>query len=90
MIIKKLKNHKSAQAHVMEHEEKLYLISYTTAVLIIDHATNVMEVTGLYSATTRRHISWFLDEYFYYIDYDMVKNAYEQGKKINVITGDLV
>lgn len=90
MIIKKLKNHKSAQAHVMEHEEKLYLISYTTKVIIVDRTTNVLEVTGLYSATTRRHISWFLDEYFYHIDYYTVKNAYEQGKKINVITGDLI
>jgi hypothetical protein len=89
-MIKKLKNHKSAQAHIVEGNDEEYLISYRTEVLIIDYNTNIMEVTGLYSMTTRRHISWYLMERFPHIDYYTVKKAYEEGKKVNIITGQLI
>ena len=89
-MIKKLENHKSAQAHVVEVKDMRYLVSYTTEVLITDYTTNLMEVTGLYSNTTRRHISWYLMEYFPHIDYYTIKRAYEQNKKVNIITGELV
>lgn len=89
-MIKKLKNHKSAQAHILEHNEKEYLISYTTDVLIVNYNTDIMEVTGLYSSTTRRHISWYLAERFPHISYYTVKKAYDNKKNINIVTGELV
>lgn len=89
-MIKKLKNHKSAQAHIAQYDDKEYLVSYTTNVLIINYNTNIMEVTGLYSNTTRRHISWYLQERFSNISYYTVKKGHEDGKNINIITGELV
>lgn len=35
------------------------LVSYTTDVIIFDYKNNTVEVTGTYSATTRKHIGWF-------------------------------
>lgn len=89
-MIKKLENHKSAQAHILEYNDKEILVSYATDVLIIDYDSNIMEVTGLYSMTTRRHISWYLMERFPHLNYYIIKKAYEQGKKVNVLTGDLI
>lgn len=89
-MIKKLKEHKSAQCHVAQYNNKEYLVSYTTDVLITNYNTNIMEVTGLYSMTTRRHISWYLMERFPHIDYYTVKKAYQENKYVNIITGELV
>lgn len=89
-MIKKLKNHQSAQCHIFEGNNREYLISYRTKVLIVDYEAKTMEVTGLYSMTTRKHIGWYLMERFPNITYHMVKKAHEEGKKIDILTGELI
>lgn len=89
-MIRKLKKHPSANCYIVEGSDKEYLISYTTKVLIVDHEAKTMEVTGLYSMTTRRHIGWYLMERFPHISYYAVKKAYEEDKKINIVSGELI
>lgn len=81
--MRKLKNHKSAQSSIFENDKEIILYSYTTKVIIINKVKNTLDVTGLYSNTTRRHISWFMDELFgdRWNYYD-VKNAYENNTTI--------
>lgn len=55
------------KARVEDYGHKLVLISYTTAVAIIDSASNdgILDratVNGLYSNTTTRHIKEFLKQ----------------------------
>lgn len=70
---KNLKGHESAQCGVRENEKYIELISYVTPVICVDKNTNKLTCNGTYSATTRKHISWFLAEYFPRIDYYDVK-----------------
>lgn len=65
-ISKRLRDHASASCKVVINEgESINLISYTTRVITIYHegGKRFVECTGTYSATTRKHISWFLREY---------------------------
>jgi hypothetical protein len=64
------------------------LQSYRTDVIIVDHG--IMECTGLYSMTTRKHISAFLWEYYPYISFDMVKSIAGTNKKIDVMTLEII
>ena len=48
-----------ANAKVIEDGAMRHLISYTTHVASYNTATGEITVTGLYSATTRKHISAF-------------------------------
>lgn len=89
-MIRKLKKHPSANCYIVEESDKEYFVSYRTEVLIIDRKAKTMEVTGLYSMTTRRQIGWYLMERFPYINYYTVKRAYEEGKRINIVTGELI
>lgn len=85
MICRFLNNHPSAQCHIEQHDfnsPEMTFVSYTTPVLIIKNGE--MEVTGLYSATTRKQITWFLREYLPHISYQDVKKAYEKGTKIKL------
>lgn len=80
-----LREHPHAQCHVEQSEFyslDMKFVSYNTPVLIIFN--NEMEVTGLYSKTTRKQIGWFLKEYFPNISYQDVKKAYEKGEKIKL------
>ena len=69
--MKKLNNHASAQCHVEiinghdRYNNEISLVSYTTRVLTLTTINGIryVECTGLYSMTTRKHISWFLREY---------------------------
>lgn len=69
--MKKLENHASANAHVEiingdnRYNNEISLVSYTTRVLTLTTINGIryVECTGLYSMTTRKHISWFLREY---------------------------
>lgn len=50
------------------------MYSYNT--LVIKGTLNRLEITGLYSITTRRHIRWFVDEHVKtkaYIPFELVK-----------------
>ena len=62
-MIKKLKFMPYAQAQVIQFDDgSVSLISYTTSVAHIS-ANGFLTVYGLYSMTTRRHISAFIKEY---------------------------
>ena len=73
-IIRKLHNHPYANCRVVEHKvtgketDKFIrtwaLCSYKTFVLEVSETSDgwFLECYGLYSMTTRRHISWFLDD----------------------------
>ena len=78
-----------AQACVRDYvdigEDKIVLQSYSTDVIIIDHGW--LECTGLYSMTTRKHISAFMSEYGNGFTFHDVKKAYEGHYKFNIITG---
>lgn len=64
-----------------------YLVSYETTVLHLSH-NGWLHVFGLYSATTRRHISAFMKE-MTSLDYQTAKRCYENGWDINVNTGEI-
>lgn len=82
----KLKNHASASASVqVRNDSTVLLISYTTTVCKVD-SDGWLHVYGLYSATTRKHIGWFLRER-YQIDYSVVRDAYNGNYEINVYNG---
>ena len=79
----KLKNHKSAQATIIINEDTIELYSYNTMVIKATKSEGnnyQLLTTGLYSATTRRHISWFISEYFNTIDYYVIKEGYLNDK----------
>ena len=68
--------------------DKRVLQSYYTDVIIVDNG--MMECTGLYSMTTRKHISAFLWEYYPGISFNMVKAIAGTNKKIDVMTGNII
>lgn len=69
-----LNNHKYAQCGVKIYDNKIVLQSYATDVIYIDLLNRRIMCTGLYSATTRKHISWFLSEYFPSIPYQTIRD----------------
>lgn len=87
-----LKKMPYAHAHVRDYSDigrdKRILQSYSTEVIIVDRG--VMECTGLYSMTTRKHISAFLWEYYPKITFDMVKAIAGNGKKLDTMTGKII
>lgn len=63
------------------------LVSYVTEVASVD-CEGWVRVRGLYSATTRRHISAFAREYR--ASYAAFKRCYEQNLTYNIYTGEFV
>lgn len=87
MITKNLRDHASAQCCVRLYENgDICLQSYRTDIIYYDHAQQVLYCTGTYSQTTRKHISWFLREYFPGISYQTMRDAYLQDYKVPVNT----
>lgn len=86
-MIRKLKYCPYGQAHV-ETEGMLTLYSYTTAVIRVTPA-GWLSCIGLYSATTRRHIGYFLREYYPFLSFQDVKRLYEKNQAFNVLTGEI-
>ena len=84
LVIKKLKDHQYAQCHVETDGKWYYLYSYNTLVLAIKYNREekiaTVTRTGLYSMTTRKHISWFLKEYFPFISYAEIRDRCEDNK----------
>ena len=81
-----------AQAYVCEyrkHEGDIvncdFLVSYKTVVLDIDYDKNLVTVRGLYSRTTRKHISAFMREKG--MDYQIAKKCYDEYLQYNFVTG---
>ena len=80
-----------AQAKVRNYcgigRDLIVLQSYQTDVIIIDN--DWLEVTGLYSMTTRKHISAFMAEYGNGYTFKDAKECFEKGYKLNIATGEI-
>ena len=85
MIIK-FTDHKYAQAHMEPIHNGLALYSYTTRVAEVRDGW--LHIFGLYSMTTRKHISWFMRELGH--DYKLAKQLYEDNKLFNIYTGEVI
>lgn len=86
MTTRKFKNHPSAQAYIceMENGDKALMSYYTVVATIAD---GWLAIHGLYSATTRKHIGWFMRELgFSYYD---AKNLYKHNMMLNICTGEV-
>ena len=87
--IKKLTAMPYSQAHVEIHEDgSVSLFSYVT---LVAHITSDgwLTINGLYSSTTRKHISAFMREYAKPCDYYTAKQCYTDKKTINIHTGEI-
>ena len=85
MIIKALAKMPYAQAHVNRFDNgEITLVSYTTTVAAIDH-DGWLTVYGLYSNTTRRHLSAFAAECCG-TSYYTLKTCYVDGLLYNIHT----
>ena len=85
----KLKNHPYAQCSVSVYlDGSVVFTSYSTDVIYIDE-DGWLYVTGLYSATTRKQIGWFLNEYVPALSYQHIKILYDKDLLYNIYTGEL-
>ena len=90
ITIKKLSAMPYAQAHIEIREDgSISLFSYVTLVAHIT-ADGWLTVYGLYSATTRKHISAFMREYAKPCNYQTAKTIYNNGVMINIHTGEIM
>jgi hypothetical protein len=88
MEVRKIRGHEHAQVKVIIDEEcNITLVSYSTPVIEVD-SDGWLEVNGLYSVTTRKHIAWFMREYFN-LSYQLAKSLFEDNLKMNVHTGEV-
>ena len=84
----KLKNHPYAQCSVsVRNDGAVFFTSYNTVVIDIDK-DGWLHVSGLYSATTRKQIGYFLKEYVPQLDYYDIKRLYYSKLMINIYTGE--
>ena len=85
-MIRKLKKMPYANATIIENDSKnINLISYVTTVIEIKDGW--LQVNGLYSMTTRRHISNFMREFGF--SYQLAKQLYEDKMVLNIFTGEV-
>ena len=85
----KLKNHPYAQCSVrVLLDGSIVFTSYKTVVIYINK-DGWLYVIGLYSATTRKQIGYFLKEYVPQLNYYDIKRLYYSNLKINIHTGEL-
>lgn len=87
MVTKRLEKMPYAQAGVIEREDAIILVSYSTVAACIEN--DWLSVSCLCSATTRKHVSAFLKEYAPSIGYYTAKNLYLNDLKMNVNTGEV-
>lgn len=84
MKIRALKKHQSANCHVViDDNGNIEFISYNTPIIKIEQ--NELVVTGTYSQTTRRQISWFLAEYLPSLNYYDLKKLVNKKVKFNIL-----
>ena len=85
----KLKNHPYAQCSVRELiDGSVVFTSYNTDVIYIDKE-GWLYVSGLYSATTRKQIGWFLKEYVPFLSYQDIKSLYYNKSLLNIYTAEI-
>jgi hypothetical protein len=78
-----------AQAKILRFEDgTIQLMSYATVVATIDQ-DGWLEIHGLYSMTTRKHIGAFVKEYAN-LDFQTAKKLYVDGYRYNIYTGEVV
>lgn len=92
LYVRPLSHMPFAQASVVEYPNKRELFSYDTKVaeIKLDATGSWLRVYGLYSATTRRHISAFMKEYGMGNDYHVARKCAEMGHWYNLKTGEIV
>lgn len=87
MKVRKINGHEFAQVKVYEYENgAMTLVSYTTAVIGIN-PEGWLEVSGLYSRTTIKHIGWFMHELG--LTYQLAKHLYLNNMRFNIHTGEI-
>jgi hypothetical protein len=87
MKIRKINGHEYAQVKVYEYDNgAMTLVSYTTAVIGIN-PEGWLEVSGLYSRTTIKHIGWFMRELG--LTYQLAKSLYLNNMRFNIYTGEI-
>ena len=64
------------------------LVSYSTTVLLLT-GDGWMACSGLYSTTTRKHISAFLKEYAPHVSFATVSDMVKGGYDFNIHTGEI-
>ena len=85
----KLKNHPYAQCSVrVLLDGSIVFTSYNTDVIYIDK-DGWLYVSGLYSATTRKQIGYFLKEYVSALSYQDIKSLYYSNRVINIYTAEI-
>ena len=85
----KLKNHPYAQCSVRELiDGSVVFTSYNTDVIYIDK-DGWLYVSGLYSATTRKQIGYFLKEYVPALTYQDIKYLYYNRRVFNIYTAEI-
>ena len=85
----KLKNHPHAKCSVSVFVDgSIVFTSYSTDVIYIDK-DGWLYVSGLYSATTRKQIGYFLKEYVSAFTYQFVKMLYNKSLICNIHTGEI-
>ena len=87
MMISKLRAMPYAQAHIKHEPNRIVLVSYVTEVAAI--IGGVLVVRGLYSATTRKHISAFVREYCG-CDYYIAKKCYAEKLGYDIVLQEYV
>lgn len=87
MTTKVLTKIPTGNAKVLIEGNLIQLKSYQT--IVAEIRDNWLTIYGLYSLTTRKHISAFVEEYCGF-GYQLAKTIYEDGYKIDIITGEVV
>lgn len=84
-VDRRLKRCPYGQCGIVNSNGNEFLISYATKVAEID-CDGWLHVYGLFSATTRKHISFWLREHN--IPYSIAKGCVEDDMEYNVFTGE--
>lgn len=90
-MMKVLASHKYAQCHVVYFDNGIIqLVSYNTPVVEIHNNGYVYALEYFdCSATTRKHVGWFLKEYTAF-DYKYFKKAVIDGYAVHKFNSDIV
>lgn len=75
-----------AQAEVITIGTSTRLVSYNT--IAAEITNNILTIYGLYSATTRKHISAFVSEYAN-MQYQTARFLYENNLRMDIVTGEV-
>ena len=89
-MIKKLAKMPYAQAQVIFYDDgSVYLKSYQTIVAVIN-PNGWLEINGLYSATTRKHLKAFCSEYCGIDLFSTIRLLAKECMLYNIHTGEVI